>query len=119
MFIYALLFSPGVLSRNLVPAKFQKRLLQPGIQDRSEPPRGGLFAAQGSVTPQFGSEPATFVSVYPDEESRMRGRGCAISHTVSPIFGETVILRGSGQTATGHRQPHGYVGPATGYVIPP
>lgn len=85
---------PGILPQYFVPAKLQERLLQPGVQDRGEPPRGRLLAAQSGMAPQLGPEPATFVSVHPNEESRMGGRGRAVSHTVGPVFGEAVVLRG-------------------------
>lgn len=113
------LLSPGVLPGDLVPAEFHERLLQPGIQDRGESSCGRLLAAQGCVTPQFRPQSAALVSIYPDKEPRVRGRGRAISHTVGPILGEAVVLGGRGQATVGHCQPHGDVGPVAGYVVPP
>lgn len=93
--------------------------MQPGVQDRGEPPRGGLLAAESSVAPQFRPEPATLVPVDPDEEPRMGSRGRTISHTVGPVLGEAVVLRGCGEAAAGDRQPHRDVGPAAAHVVSP
>lgn len=93
--------------------------MQPGVQNRSESPGGGFLAAQSGMAPQFGPQPATLVSVYPNKESRMRNWGRAIGHTVGPIFGDAVILCGRSQAAVSYRQPHGDVGPATGHIVPP
>lgn len=71
------------------------------------------------MAPQFGPQSATLVPVYPDEESRMRNWGRAVSHTVGPVLGETVVLCGRGQTAVGYRQSHRDVGPAAGHIVPP
>lgn len=112
-------FLPGILPGDLIPTKFQERLLQPGVQNRGESPGGGFFATKSGMAPQFGPQPATLVSVHPNEESRVRNRGRAISHTVGPVFGEAVVLRGRGQAAVSYRQPHRDVGPATGHIVPP
>jgi len=91
----ALSLSPGILPGDFVAAKFQERLLQPGVQDGGESPRSGLLAAQSGMAPELGPQSTTFVPVYPDEETRVGSRGCAVCHTVSPILGEAVVLRGS------------------------
>lgn len=112
-------FLPGILPGDLIPAKFQERLLQPGVQSRGESPGGGFLAAQSGMAPQFRPQPATLVSVYPNKESRVRNWSRAISHTMSPVFGEAVVLCGRGQAAVSYRQPHRDVGSGTSHIVPP
>lgn len=112
-------FLPGILPGDLIPAKFQERLLQPGVQNRGESPGGGFLVTQSGMAPQFRPQSATLVSVYPNKESRVRNWGRAISHTMCPVFGETVVLGGRGQAAVSYRQPHRDIGSATGHVVPP
>lgn len=119
VFTIATRISPCVLFGNLVPAEFQKRLVEPRVKSRGETPGGGFLGTDGCVAPKFGPESATLVTVHPHKESRVGRWRRAISHSVGPVLGESVILRGRRQTSARYRQSHRYIGSVAAHVISP